>query len=267
MAAPPETTPVNYQPRQVIHPRLVVEEEAESDRFVSPRSTHTGPPQGTQPTVVMVSREVQTTASYSKAKMTQTEGTDMVSKAIQAQEYSTVSLSVQTDPENERYKFRARHQPDEVYVKDKEVGTYFSWEQIAADKLAAEKELLLLKQYQSGEEQRTNALNDFWGNQFQELKRENTDLKEQVRMLKEELLKSQLQEFEEEAINQRASQMDLRETLRGRFYVADERILKKLDPRSYIPGDFSKSTAMSFSDRLSPVKSRRYESMSFKLDK
>ena len=203
-------------------------------------------------------QEVQTLSGFCNPKTTQTEGTELVSKFIQVHTFESLTQSSQTDPSSTspHYKLRS-YLKDEVYVKDKEIETYFSWEQIAADKAQAEAELGTLRGYQRVEESRIQRMSDDWSNRFQTMRRENVDLKEELQALKEEI--ERMQRVKEDSPKTlRSSYADFSETLRGQFFI-DERLLKKMDPRNYIPGDFSK-TAGAFA---SPAKSRRQNSVSF----
>lgn len=200
-------------------------------------------------------QEMQTLSGFCNPKTTQTESTELASKFIQVHTFESLSQSSQTDPNSSSplYKLRS-YLKDEVYVKDKEIETHFSWQQITTDKELAEAELVALRGYQRMEESRLQRMSDDWSNRFQTMRRENVDLKEELQALKEELERTQRVK-EDSPKTLRSSYADFSETLRGQFFI-DERLLKKMDPRNYIPGDFSKTAGV----YASPAKSRRQNS-------
>lgn len=204
-------------------------------------------------------QEIQTSSGFQYPKTTQTEATELLSKFIQVHTFESLTQSSQTDPNSLTSSSKQRsYIKDEIYVKDKEIETYFSWEQIAADKAQAEAELVALKDYQRTEESRMHKMTNDWSNRFQTMRSENVDLKEELQALKDEL--ERMQRVKEDSPKTlQSSYADFSQTLRGQFFI-DERLLKKMDPRNYIPGDFSK-TASAYVSQSSPVKTRRQNSV------
>jgi len=158
-------------------------------------------------------REIQTDACDTRTRHTQTHTPATALKATQTQAEVSKTESVQTEPESERFKLRNRY-PDDVYIKDQATETVGSWEMVAAEKLNAEKELILLQQYRSSETQRVHSLNDYWGTQLLELSQENETLKKSIRDLREHLATCQ-QVTEEDLLNERSPQLDFQETMRS----------------------------------------------------
>lgn len=200
--------------------------------------------------------ESQTITRLFTPRTTQTDTPEFISKFTQVRDTLQITQIVQTDPTNTSLKQRVSIR-DEVYVKDKNVDTYFTWAQIATDKALAESELVDLREYQRLENVKMQRLSDEWSNKFQELVSENTDLKEEMQSLKEELERMQ-QVKEESPKSLRASYADFSQTLKGQVYI-DDRLLRKMDPRNYIPGDFSRTVG--YFPQTSPIKSRRQNSV------
>ena len=169
--------------------------------------------------------EVQTESSYVSHTETQTLPRDRSIKATQTKIEIKTSESVQTDPESERFKLRHRSQEDEL-VKNQGCQTVGSWDTVAADKIQAEKELIMLQQYRSNEALRSQSLTDYWSAQLSELTLENDSLRKSIRDLRYQIANYR-EVTEEDLMNERASQFELQDTMRSQV---EESTFRRLSP-------------------------------------
>ncbi|CAG9324834.1 unnamed protein product [Blepharisma stoltei] len=158
----------------------------------------------------VLQKSVQTEGEYSQNKPTQTDLDMDTLKMMQKFEVSKLALNKETyiDPN------LIGRTDDEMYLKTQ------------VEKLQA---------YQAEESERLRKINDFWANQFKEVKDENIRLKQKIKEL-EEMPRYKTDEEPPQGFEtyRTFSHRVLREELVEKFLVRDENLLKKCDPYYYL---------------------------------
>lgn len=155
-------------------------------------------------------KSIQTEAHLSQNKYTETETDTEITRLLYKLEASKSTLNKETCIDS---KLLSKSE-DEIYLKTQN-----------------EK----LQMYQAQESERLKKINDFWANQFKEVKDENFRLKQKIKELEEIPKITSEKEPEKSYDNYRAfTHRSLRDDLVEKFMVRDENLLKKCDPYYYL---------------------------------